>query len=288
MNYSRIKQSVSVERVQKVKVAVVGAGGAPNLVLGCARSGFGNITVLDFDKVDDTNLVRQGYEQADIGKYKVDALEAKVKAINPETNYVGITKNFLDMTEGELDAIFKDADILLFLTDSFKAQSFGNLLALKYQKPALWAGWYAKSRTAELFFQIPNVTPACFRCAMSSRYEANKKEEIKISSNCNTIFHSELLDSIIGMTMLGILHRDTKYSDKEAHLFYKGLEVDGKLNWNFMQFKAHPLGGNRLFDENFKNLGRRANNFVSCWQEVHPERKPQYPYDCPDCTTIDE
>mgnify|MGYP005996462501 CR=1 FL=1 len=284
MNYSRIEQSVSIELLQEAKVVVVGAGGSHNLVLSCVRTGIKNMTVLDFDKVDDTNLVRQGYDQADIGKYKVDALEAKVKAINPETNYVGITKNFLDMTNSELDTIFKDADILLFLTDSFEAQSFGNLIALKYQKPALWAGWYAKSRTAELFFQIPNITPACFRCCASSRYEANKKEEVKISSNCNTIFHSELLDSIIGMTMLGILHRDTKHSDKEAHLFYKGLEVDGELNWNFMQFKAHPLGGNRLFDESFKDLGRRANNLVSCWQEVHAERKPQYSYDCPDCT----
>lgn len=283
MNYSRITESVSISHLQKTHIVVIGAGGSFQLIINLIRSGIKHITVLDFDTVDETNLVRQGYELEDIEVPKVVALEKHVKRINPNVCYTGITKNFLEMSDKQLDCIFKKASIILFLTDSFKAQSFGNIIALKYQKPAIWAGYYAKSRTAELFFQIPSKTPACFRCAMSSRYLANKDSEIKVSSNCNTIFHSELLDSFIGMMTLAILHRDEKFATKEAHLFYKSLETESSIQHNFFQFKVHPKGGNPLFDQAFNPLGNHTPTFVSYWQAIEPELKPKYKEDCPDC-----
>ena len=277
MDYSRIEEAVDIQHLQQTKIVVVGAGGSYSLVTSLSRMGVETITVLDFDKVEGSNIVRQGYEQDDIGAYKVVALKKAVKRINPDTKYRGIIKDFHDMNEAELDAIFKNADLLLFLTDSFKAQSFGNILALKYNKPAIWAGWYAKSRTAELFFQIPQVTPACFRCMASSRYIANEKEEVQVSSNCNTIFHSQLLDALIGFVAMGILNRG--FLEFESSGF-----LDKKLiDYNFFQFKAHPLGGNKLFDNAYKDLGMNAHNFVSYWQKVEAE-VPENGYElCPDC-----
>lgn len=284
MNYKRITESVDIELLQHSHIVIVGAGGSKQLILNLVRTGIGRLTVLDIDKVDDTNIVRQGYDQADIGTYKVDALQEKIERINPNMNYVGITADFLAMSSEEIDSIFKDADMFLFLTDSFKAQSFGNLLALQYQTPSLWAGWYAKSRTAEVFFQIPNYTPACFRCAVSSRYKAQEKEVINISSQCNTIFHSALLDSYVGILILGILHRDSSDNTKESVSFFKGLLNDvGVLDWNFLQLKVHPNGGNPLFDKLYNPLGTYAQNFIACWQKIEPELKPNYKTDCPDC-----
>ena len=287
MNYDRIQDSVDINLLQTTHIVIVGAGGAKQLILNLARTGIGKLTVLDFDTVEDTNIVRQGFNQSDIGKFKVDAIEEKVKAINPNVNYEGVTTNFLSMSTKELDRIFKDADMYLFLTDSFDAQSFGNILALGYLKPALWAGWYARSRTAEIFFQIPNYTPACFRCAVSSRYEVHEKQDVTITSQCNTVFHSELLDSYIGFLVLGILHRNQADKSKESTIFFDGLkDADGVLNWNFLHLKVHPLGGHALFDTSYDPLGKRAQNFVSCWQKVEPELRPKYGYDCPDCKGI--
>ncbi|MEM7085231.1 MAG: ThiF family adenylyltransferase [Bacteroidota bacterium] len=287
MNYERIKDSVDIELLQNSHVVVVGAGGAKQLILNLARTGIGRLTVLDFDTVEDTNLVRQGYNQSDIGLHKVDAIGSKVQAINPFVDYEGITHNFLSMETDELDRIFQRADLLLFLTDSFDAQRFGNILALRYMKPAIWGGWYAKSRTAEIFFQVPDYTPGCFRCAVSSRYIANEKKVIPISSQCNTIFHSELLDSYLGFLALGILHRNRPDDVKECSTFFKGLlNEDGTLDWNFLHLKVHPHGGHQLFDTSYDSLGKRAQNFVPCWQKVEPELRPKYNYDCPDCKGI--
>lgn len=296
MDYSRIESSVDMGLIRSSHIVIVGAGGSYSLATSLARTGIGKLTVLDFDVVEETNIVRQGYKQSDIGKFKVDALGDEVQKINPDVEYQGIIKNFLEMSESELDTIFSKADLLLFLTDSFQAQSFGNIIALKYNKPAIWSGWYEGSRTAELFFQIPDYTTACFRCACSSRYLANEKEEVKASSNSNTIFHSQLLDSFIGMLSLSILHRVIimgplllNYKEKskfnEAELLFDAMKIDGrKIPYNFFQFKAHPFGGNSLFDKAYKHLNGNAQNFISFWQKADAELKINgYDYDCPDC-----
>lgn len=289
MDYSRIQDSVDMGIIKNSHIVVVGAGGSYSLVTSLARCGVGTLTVLDFDTVEETNIVRQGYKISDIGNYKVDALGKEVASINPEVQYTGITKNFLDMNDEELDAIFKEADLLLFLTDSFEAQAFGNIIALRYKKPALWSGWYAQSRTAELFFQVPDYTTACFRCAASSRYKANEEEEVKISSNSNTIFHSQLLDSFIGMMSLAILHRNTNTADEKAmneyELFWDSLvPKDATTPYNFFQFKAHPMGGNNLFGKAYSHLGMHSGIFMSYWQNAEAELMVTgYDYDCPDC-----
>jgi len=288
MDYSRIQDSVDMGIIKNSHIIVVGAGGSYSLITSLARCGVGKLTVLDFDTVEETNIVRQGYKISDIGNFKVDALAIEVQSINPEVQYTGVTKNFLDMDKEELNTIFKEADLLLFLTDSFQAQAFGNIIALRYSKPALWSGWYAQSRTAELFFQVPDYTTACFRCAASSRYKANEEEEVKISSNSNTIFHSQLLDSFIGMVSLAILHHRTNATDentKEYALFWDALvSNDTTSPYNFFQFKAHPMGGNNLFGKAYAHLGMHSHNFVSYWQNAEAELKINgYNYDCPDC-----
>ena len=279
-DFSRVEKAVDLEYLNVCNVVAVGAGGAFSLYDAIARTGIRKLTVLDFDEVEETNIVRQGYLTRDIGEKKVDALGKHLKSVNSGLKYEGITKNFLTMTDEELDGIFEFADIFLFLTDSFKAQSFGNTLALKYKKPAIWAGYYEKSHCAEIVFTIPWVTPGCFRCAVSPRYKAqnNSKEEIKASSASNTIFHSMLLDSYIGMLMLAILHNDRngfEFSNWFGHYWDR----------NLIQLKVNPQYGNEpdsLFNRTFSQTEGRAVNFNAVWQKIEPEIPPKYET-CPDC-----
>lgn len=279
-NFSRIENAVNIQLIKNSHIVAVGAGGAYSLYESLVRTGFGKMTIMDFDQVEESNIVRQGYETSQIGNNKVDALGEKLKKVNTGTDYRGITKNFLKMDQKELDSIFKDADIMLFLTDSFPAQSFGNILALKYKKPAIWAGFYERSQCAEIVFYIPGVTPACFRCAVSPRYDAQAKapNEIKASSNCNTIFHSQLLDAFIGMLVLAILHNNTR-----------GFEFSnwfsGYWDKNLIQFKVHPdygMNAGTLFERTFKPTDGMTFTFNAIWQTIEPEHPPKY-QPCPDC-----
>ncbi|MGB1295741.1 MAG: ThiF family adenylyltransferase [Flavobacteriales bacterium] len=295
LNYSRIESAFEISKIKQQHIIVVGSGGSYSYIKALARCGIGKLTVLDFDTVDSSNIVRQGYDISDIGKYKVDALGERIAEINPSTEFQGITKNFLDMSDSELDVIFEQADLFLFLTDDFKAQSFGNILSLKYLKPTLWAGWYALSRTSEIFYQIPEYTKTCFRCCMSQRYLMQNSivEEAKIqpTSDANTIFHSQLLDSQLGLLTLAILMRshpvlNSNSSDEnllESESFFASLFDENKKAFNYFHHKAHPKGGNHLFDKAYGHLEGKANLFMSHWQQVEPELKPEYDYDCPDC-----
>ena len=299
MDFSRIDDFADTNMLNKSTAVFVGGGGASSAIKNFARLGVGNIYVIDFDTIEPSNLTRQDFYQDDIGKYKVEALAEIVKRINPDVNFVGIKKKLQDLTQSEKDEVFGKANIAIFGTDSFEAQAYGNLLALEYNVPAIWAGFYAKSRTLELFFSIPKYTSSCFRCCASSRYIDNKDEEIKVSSNCNTIFHSQLLDSFIGLVAMAILHRDRfkkittimhggevpifPYANESFH-FFDGMTQGNKIDYNFFQFKLSPLGGNKLFDNAYENLGMNAHNFISYWQKVDAEiLENGYEYNCPDC-----
>lgn len=62
-------------------ISVIGAGAVGSLtVWALARTGFDDITVYDFDKVEPENQNCQVYGRGDVGKFKVDALAERIEA----------------------------------------------------------------------------------------------------------------------------------------------------------------------------------------------------------------
>ena len=65
-------------------VAVCGLGGlGSNIATALARAGVGKLILIDFDRVDITNLHRQQYKADQIGMYKTDALADNLREIAP-------------------------------------------------------------------------------------------------------------------------------------------------------------------------------------------------------------
>lgn len=64
--------------------AVAGLGGlGSNIAICLARMGVGSIHLIDFDRVDLSNLNRQQYFIRQIGMYKTEALKENLQSINP-------------------------------------------------------------------------------------------------------------------------------------------------------------------------------------------------------------
>lgn len=100
MQFERFKLIVGEEnfnKIQNTRVLLVGVGGVGSFVFeGLVRSGVLNIDIVDFDKVDITNLNRQLMTNLDnIGKDKVDVIEDRGLSINKDLK-VGKYKCFLD------------------------------------------------------------------------------------------------------------------------------------------------------------------------------------------------
>ena len=75
----------AVEKLKNARVAVFGLGGVGGYVVeALARSGVGQLTLVDHDKISLSNINRQILATADtVGMEKAQAAATRVKAINP-------------------------------------------------------------------------------------------------------------------------------------------------------------------------------------------------------------
>ncbi|HBG5343415.1 TPA: tRNA threonylcarbamoyladenosine dehydratase [Clostridioides difficile] len=77
-----------IEKLNNSNVIVFGVGGVGSFTVeALARAGVGNITIVDFDDVDITNINRQiPALHSTVGRYKVDVMEERILDINPNIN----------------------------------------------------------------------------------------------------------------------------------------------------------------------------------------------------------
>lgn len=93
-----------VKKLKEANVLIFGLGGVGSYVTeALVRAGIGNMTIVDFDDVDETNINRQiPALHSTIGKYKVDVMENRIKDINPEINLKKYQMLFDESTSDEL------------------------------------------------------------------------------------------------------------------------------------------------------------------------------------------
>ncbi len=92
------------------RVAVCGLGGlGSNIAVALARAGVGKLILIDFDRVDITNLHRQQYKAAQIGLFKTCALADNLSEIAP---YVEIETVTTRITEDNLEGLLGNADVI--------------------------------------------------------------------------------------------------------------------------------------------------------------------------------
>lgn len=146
-----------------LKILLVGAGGlgAP-LLPQLAGAGFGQISVIDPDKVELGNLPRQTlYKMSDIGRFKAEICAEAGKALNPEIRVIPICDY---LHEGNARALIEDADIICDGCDDPKTRGLVSDMCRILKKPLIsgavqgsWGQWvsfpYHKDE------KIP-----CYRC----------------------------------------------------------------------------------------------------------------------------
>lgn len=108
-------------RFSAATVAVCGLGGlGSHIAMALARAGIGKLILLDFDRVDVTNLHRQQYKASQVGQYKTQALSENLKEAAP---YVELEAHAVRITEKNAVQLLKEADIICEAFDCPEAKA---------------------------------------------------------------------------------------------------------------------------------------------------------------------
>ena len=115
----------SLKKLQQKHVAVFGLGGVGSYVVeGLVRAGIGKFTLIDFDKVDVSNINRQIIATTKtVGRYKVDVEEERIKEINPDAKVITYKEFVGNQNENvELFQQLKNVDYIVDAIDTVAAK----------------------------------------------------------------------------------------------------------------------------------------------------------------------
>ena len=164
------------QKLKEAKVLVVGAGGLGSpLLLYLAAAGVGNLGIIDFDRVDESNLQRQVlFTTQDVGKLKAEIAGERIKALNPFCQ-VTIYKTELNHANG-LD-IIQEYDVIADASDNFATRYLVNDACVLTGKALVFGSIYrfegqvcvfnARQKNGELsphyrdLFPVPGAAPNC-------------------------------------------------------------------------------------------------------------------------------
>ena len=154
---------VGQKKIFSSRVLIVGMGG-----LGCplltylAASGIGKIGIVDFDKVEISNLNRQTlFNLNDIGKFKVTQAKKVVEKINSKLKIQIFKKKLISEN---INTICKSFDIICDGTDNFETRYLINDYCKKNKK-ILISSAISKFDGQLMKFNFKKKGP-CFRCFM--------------------------------------------------------------------------------------------------------------------------
>jgi sulfur-carrier protein adenylyltransferase/sulfurtransferase len=165
MRYSRhlIMPEVGMEgqlKLKAAKVLCIGTGGlgAP-LGQYLAAAGVGRIGLVDFDKVDATNLQRQIlFSTSDVGRPKIEAAANRLRGLNPD---IQIDTFETMLTSANALDIIRDYDIVVDGTDNFPTRYLVNDACVLLGKPNVYGSIFRFEGQASIF-GYPGGP--CYRC----------------------------------------------------------------------------------------------------------------------------
>lgn len=109
------------DKVKQAHVAVAGLGGlGSHIALALARTGVGQLHLVDFDVVEPSNLNRQQYRIKHLGMPKTEALRGEIEEINP---FIKVAADMVRVTEGNAAQLFAQEEIVCEAFDSPEAKA---------------------------------------------------------------------------------------------------------------------------------------------------------------------
>ncbi|NOT33417.1 MAG: molybdopterin-synthase adenylyltransferase MoeB [Candidatus Eisenbacteria bacterium] len=148
------------QRLKAARVLVVGAGGLGSpLALYLAAAGVGRIGLVDFDRVDLSNLQRQVlYDTRDVGRAKLAAASERLRALNPE---IEVRAHEVRLASDNAFEILGDYDVVADGTDNFPTRYLVNDACVLLGKPNVHGSIFRFEGQVSVF---DAARGPCYRC----------------------------------------------------------------------------------------------------------------------------
>jgi adenylyltransferase/sulfurtransferase len=152
---------VGQRKLRDASVLCIGLGGLGSPAsLYLAAAGIGRLGLVDFDRVDRSNLQRQIlHGESDLGRLKLESAVDTLREINPDVEIVGYPER---LTAANALEIAREHDVILDGTDNFATRYLSNDLAVLLGKPNVYGSVYRFEGQCSVF--APHLGGPCYRC----------------------------------------------------------------------------------------------------------------------------
>ena len=191
--YSRAKGLVEVDVLRDKSVSIIGLGsGGSSIALELAKSGVGKFVLIDFDRIEFSNVSRHICGTNDLGRYKTRAVKDYILQKNP---YCDIITSEIDINESleTLDGLTGNTDLIVCATDTNKCRLNVNQISLRHRIPSLFGRALTRAAGGDVLRVRPFEGP-CLNCIFSSGF-LNKEEEISQMRQVRSEMPSYVSDS---------------------------------------------------------------------------------------------
>ncbi|WP_342268507.1 ThiF family adenylyltransferase [Spiroplasma endosymbiont of Aspidapion aeneum] len=255
-------------KLNKISVLIIGVGGGGFTILSHLVSlGVENITVIDFDKVDLSNISRQVlWGEKEVSRDKIDVAEDYFLNKNSKGRIRKLKCNIESVSDiqkyvNDVDWVFSCAD-----DPPYKMQRIVNKACYIANKPVLFS--FCQKNNGRYFFMDP-AKSGCVDCLFVGTVDEKWYNFILALKNSNfvpqtsaTSYTISLLCSIIIQKWI-ILLQDGKFNNWITRLDFDTLSFTKVTEW-YKQKNCPTCGDNNITDNNllsfFKLMGNIENN----------------------------
>ncbi len=152
------------EKICNARVLCIGTGGLGSpLLMYLAAVGIGRLGIVDFDKVEKSNLQRQVIHGEDwVGRSKVESAKTRINVTNSDVDVVTYEARLT--SENAMD-IMKEYDVIVDGTDNFATRFLVNDACVLLGKPNVYGSIFRFEGQASIFDARKGP---CYRCLYPS------------------------------------------------------------------------------------------------------------------------
>ena len=189
--YSRNKGLIEVDMLESKNVLIIGLGSfGSQIAVELAKSGVGRFTLIDFDRIELSNISRHICGVNELGRFKTHAIRDAILVKNPFAQVKTYEINVND-NRSEIYKLVQVSDIVICTTDNNRSRFNINEIAFELNKVVLFGRAVTRAEGGDVF-KLNGKNGPCYCCLIGEHggLKYGGEEEITSTKQANEVLPS--------------------------------------------------------------------------------------------------